>query len=42
MTERVAPECEEGAAGGEDAEAGVRWEAAGCLWAGWGVGVAIV
>ena len=42
MTER---ECEEEGAGGEPAEAGVRWEAAGCLWAVWGfgceVGVAI-
>ena len=42
MTER---ECEEDGAGGEPAEAGVRWEAAGCLWAvwgfGWEVGVAI-
>ena len=42
MTER---ECEEGGAGGEPAEAGVRWEAAGCFWAvwgfGWDVGVAI-
>ena len=42
MTER---ECEEEGAGGEPAEAGVRWEAAGCFWAvwgfGWEVGVAI-
>lgn len=43
MTER---ECEEDGAGGEPAETGVRWEAAGCFWAlwrfGWDVGVAIV
>lgn len=43
MTER---ECEEEGAGGEPAEAGVRWEAAGCFWAvwgfGWDVGVAIL
>lgn len=43
VTER---ECEEEGAGGEPAEAGVRWEAAGCFWAvwgfGWDVGVAIV
>lgn len=42
MTER---EWEDEGAGGEPAEAGVRWEAAGCLWAvwgfGWEVGVAI-
>lgn len=43
MTER---EFEEEGAGGEPAEAGVRWEAAGCFWAvwglGWDVGVAIL
>lgn len=43
MTER---ECEEEGAGGEPAEAGVRWEAAGCIWAiwgfGWDVGVVIL
>ena len=43
MTER---ECEEEGAGGEPAEAGVRWEAAGCFGAvwrfGWDVGVAIL
>ncbi len=42
MTER---EWEDEGAGGEPAEAGVRWEAAGCFWAvwgfGWDVGVAI-
>ena len=43
VTER---ECEEEGAGGEPAEAGVRWEAAGCFWVfwriGWDVGVAIL
>lgn len=43
MTERA---CEEEGAGGDPAEAGVRWEAAGCfgtVWGfGWDVGVAIL